>query len=109
VDFHFNQSVRLYSVQCYSTDGGKNPQTKKEQSCLELNKCLQLLFYENICLHVVQTGSGVHATSYPMGIGGNLSPGVKWPGREADQTPPTSAEVKKIWSHTSTPPYDFMA
>jgi hypothetical protein len=24
-------------------------------------------------------------------------------------TPPTSAEVKKMWIHTSTPPYVFMA
>jgi hypothetical protein len=27
---------------------------------------------------------------------GDLSPGVKRPGREADHSPPTSAEVKKI-------------
>jgi hypothetical protein len=38
-----------------------------------------------------------------------LSPGVKWPGLEADHSPPTSAEVKKIWIYTSTPPYVFMA
>jgi hypothetical protein len=38
-----------------------------------------------------------------------LSPGVKWPGREADHSPPTSAEVKKKCIYTSTPPYVFMA
>jgi hypothetical protein len=27
------------------------------------------------------------------------------PGREADQLPPTSAEVKKMWIYTYTPPY----
>jgi hypothetical protein len=43
-------------------------------------------------LHVVQAGSEVHPTSYPMGIGGS-SPGVKRPGREVDHSPPTSAEV----------------
>jgi hypothetical protein len=32
-----------------------------------------------------------------------LSPGVKRQGREADLSPPTSAEVKKIWIYTSTP------
>jgi hypothetical protein len=37
------------------------------------------------------------------------SPGVKRPGREADHSPPTSAEVKKMWIYTSTPPYVFMA
>jgi hypothetical protein len=35
-------------------------------------------------LHVVQTGSGVHPTSYTMGTGGGLSSGVKRPEREAD-------------------------
>jgi hypothetical protein len=38
-----------------------------------------------------------------------LSPGVKRPGHEADHSPPTSAEVKKMWIYTSTPPYAFMA
>jgi hypothetical protein len=37
-----------------------------------------------------------------------LSPGVKRPGRESDHSPPTSAEVKKTWVYTSTPPYLFM-
>jgi hypothetical protein len=27
--------------------------------------------------------------------------------READHSPPTSAEVKKTWIYTSTPPYAF--
>jgi hypothetical protein len=38
-----------------------------------------------------------------------LSPGVKRPGREADHSPPSSAEVKKTWRYTSTPQYAFMA
>jgi hypothetical protein len=37
------------------------------------------------------------------------SPGLKRPGREADYVPSASAEVKKIWIYTSTPPYAFMA
>jgi hypothetical protein len=48
-------------------------------------------------LHVVQTGSGVHPTSYPMGTGDYFS-GVKLLGREADYLPPVSAEVKRICS-----------
>jgi hypothetical protein len=32
-----------------------------------------------------------------------LSPGAKQPGREADHSPPTSAEVKNMWIYTSTP------
>jgi hypothetical protein len=34
---------------------------------------------------------------------------VKRPGREADHSPTTSAEIKKMWIYTSTPPYVFMA
>jgi hypothetical protein len=45
----------------------------------------------------------VRTASYTMGTGGSF-PGVKRPGREADHSPSTSAEVKKKWIHTSTPP-----
>jgi hypothetical protein len=38
-----------------------------------------------------------------------LSPGLKRPGHDADQSPPTSSEIKKTWVYTSTPPYAFMA
>jgi hypothetical protein len=40
---------------------------------------------------------------------GALSTGVKLPGREANHSPPTSAEVKKMWIYTFTPQYAFMA
>jgi hypothetical protein len=42
-------------------------------------------------------------------VRGALSLGVKWQGREADHSPPSSAEVKNAWSHTFTPQYVFMA
>jgi hypothetical protein len=53
--------------------------------------------------HRVQNGSGAHPASYPMGTGGSF-PGVKRPGRRADHSPPSSAEVKNAWSYTSTHP-----
>jgi hypothetical protein len=40
---------------------------------------------------------------------GALSSGVKRQGREADHSPADSADVKKMWIYTSTPPYAFMA
>jgi hypothetical protein len=40
---------------------------------------------------------------------GALSPVVKQPGHEADHSRPTSADIKKMWIYTSTPPYAFMA
>jgi hypothetical protein len=50
----------------------------------------------------VQTSSGAHLTSYPMGIR-VVSVEIKLPGREADRSPQSSAEVKIAWSYTSTP------
>jgi hypothetical protein len=46
----------------------------------------------------VQIGSGAHPASYPMDTE------VKRPGREADNSSASSAEVKNAWSYTSTPP-----
>jgi hypothetical protein len=42
-------------------------------------------------------------------VPGAISLGVRRPGREADHSLPTSAEVKKIWIYTFIPPYAFMA
>jgi hypothetical protein len=50
----------------------------------------------------------VYPTSYKMGTRGSFL-GVKRQGREADHSPPTSAEVKKMWIYTSTLTYVFMA
>jgi hypothetical protein len=58
-------------------------------------------------LRVVKTGSGAHTAFYQMGTWA-LSPWVKRPGRESDDSPPTSAEVKKTWVYTSPSPYAFM-
>jgi hypothetical protein len=57
--------------------------------------------------HRVQNGSGAHAASYPMGTRSSF-PGVKRPGREADHSPPSSAEVKEcveLYLHSQ---YAFM-
>jgi hypothetical protein len=50
-------------------------------------------------LRNVQTTSGAHPVDTEP-----LSLGVKRPGREGDHSPPSTAEVKKEWSYTSTPP-----
>jgi hypothetical protein len=42
-------------------------------------------------------------------VRGALSLGVKRPGREADHSPPSSAEVRNAWNYTFTPQYAFMA
>jgi hypothetical protein len=42
----------------------------------------------------VQTGSGAHPASYPMGAGGPFPGGKERPGCDADHSPPFSPEVK---------------
>jgi hypothetical protein len=44
--------------------------------------------------HHVQTASGAHPASYPMGTRA-LSLGVKWSGCEAEHSPPSSAKFKE--------------
>jgi hypothetical protein len=48
-------------------------------------------YFSSLC---VQTGSGAHLASYPMGTGVSFPRGKAWPGRDADHSPPSSAEVK---------------
>jgi hypothetical protein len=40
---------------------------------------------------------------------GAFSLGIKQPECEANHSSPSSAKVKKCWSHTTTPPNAFMA
>jgi hypothetical protein len=61
----------------------------------------------------VQVGSIIFSTSSNLALGpteppiqrvpANFSSGVNRPGREADHSPPTNAEIKKTWIYTSTP------
>jgi hypothetical protein len=44
--------------------------------------------------HRVQSDSGAHPASYPVGTGCSF-PGLKRMGREADPSPPSNAEVKE--------------
>jgi hypothetical protein len=70
------------SVQCLTTNWatGVRSQTAAED------------FSSNLC---IQTGSGAHPASYTMGTGGSFPAGKARPGRDADRSPPSSAEVKK--------------
>jgi hypothetical protein len=47
-------------------------------------------FSSTLC---VQTGSGAHPASSPMGTGGPFPGGKARPWRDADHSPPSSAEV----------------
>jgi hypothetical protein len=62
----------------------------------------------------VPVGSRIFSTSSRPALGstqppiqwvtGALSPKLKRQGREADDSPPANAEVKKVWIYTFTPP-----
>jgi hypothetical protein len=47
--------------------------------------------------------------SFIQAVSGAFSPRVKRPEREADHSPPISAEDNYPWIYTTTPPYAFMA
>jgi hypothetical protein len=63
-----------------------------------------------IFLFTTVSGPAVGPIQPPMQwVPAALTPGVKRPGREADHSPPSSAEVKNAWRYTSIPQYVFMA
>jgi hypothetical protein len=51
--------------------------------------------------HHIQTYSGARPASYLVGTGGGaLTPEIKWPEHEADDSPLSSAEVKNTYLHS---------
>jgi hypothetical protein len=58
--------------------------------------------------HRVQTGSGAHPTSYPMGNRDSF-PGGKAAREWSCHSPPSKVEIRNACSYTSTPQYAFMA
>jgi hypothetical protein len=59
---------------------------------------------EKIFLFTTASRAALGHTKPPMQwVPGALSLGVKRPGREADHSPPSSAEVKNAWNYTFTP------
>jgi hypothetical protein len=59
----------------------------------------QSVFFSSLC---VQTGSGAHPASYTMGTAGSFPGGKARPGHDDDRSPPSSAEVEKSRSYTSS-------
>jgi hypothetical protein len=59
-------------------------------------------------LHSIQTGSGAHPASYPVGTRGLIPQGVEQMECEPDHSPPSSTKVRNWWSYTFTPPYIFL-
>jgi hypothetical protein len=80
-------------------------------SCISsFNTLFSILGYIMLSFEGIWVSMGVvrHPASYPMGTR-DFSLGVKRPGREADHSPSSSAEVKNAWNYISTPQYVLMA
>ena len=60
------------------------------------------------CVHNVQKSSEAHPASYAVRADRSFLPGVKWPGHDTDQPPPSCAEVKNECNYTCTSPQAFM-
>ena len=58
--------------------------------------------------HHIYTGYGTHIAFSPVDMRA-VSSGAKWLLHEVDHSPPSSAEVKNVWSYTLTLPYVFIA
>jgi hypothetical protein len=54
--------------------------------------------------HSSQTDFGAHPGPYALVTGDLFSPRVKLSDHESDHPPSSSAEVKKMWIYTFTPP-----
>jgi hypothetical protein len=96
--------VQILSLRIISTCIFKTGMSSGSAVGIATGYCLDNLGgQECSVLHVVQTCSGVHPASYPVGTW------LERRRREADHSPTTGAEVKKTWIDTVTPPYVFMA
>jgi hypothetical protein len=63
-----------------------------------------------IFIFTTASRSAVGSTQPPIQrVPWTLSRGVRREGREADHSSPSSAEVKNVWTYTSTPQYVFLA
>jgi hypothetical protein len=80
---YFNRGAAVaQSVQCLTTDWTARARFPTEAEG----------FSSIVC---VQTGSGAHPASCTVGTGGSFPGGKARPGRDADNSPPSSAVVKK--------------
>jgi hypothetical protein len=55
------------------------------------------------------SGPALGPTQFPIQLVNSFLGGKVGQEREADCLPPSSAQVKNVWNHTSTFPYAFMA
>jgi hypothetical protein len=101
-NFGYHNDITAYSFQIVSTDTMIGLFVSKinlfEMKYFSKIYSASAGFLSPVC--IVQTVSGAHLASYPMGTRAP-SDKAKRLEHEADQSPPTSAEVKNAWIHAS--------
>jgi hypothetical protein len=96
------------AAKCWGLKGGRRVKLTN------LPPSVSRLYKENVGVSTSHNSVGLHGLLQAyiylfLALLEALSPGVKRQGREANQSPPTSAEVNKMWICTSTPPCALMA
>jgi hypothetical protein len=98
----FNIHYRAYEIQLFLPSLSQLNPTPLYFSKTHLN-----ILFKNFLFSMFRLALG--STQPPIQcVPGAFPPGIKRPVREADHSPPCSAEVKMTWIYTSTPPYVFM-
>jgi hypothetical protein len=99
-----SRSGRYGEVKIFYLTGTWTPASPGRPACSQSLYRLSYPVTVKNFLHVIQTGSGAPPASYPMRTGGGgFPPGVRRPVREADHSPPTSTEVKKMNLYIHSP------
>jgi len=100
---HTRQHIKLYSSVCFNC----SLETGRHVVMCSYSVYMNNDTYCPSIRHSVQTGSGAHPVSYPMGTGGSF-PGVRAAGAWSWNSS-SSAEVKNAWSYAYTSSYVFTA
>jgi hypothetical protein len=117
---HFQVGVTLYGVSSrynsFSHALVWRPENRDSSVCIALGYGLDVrgprvrFTADGNFLFTTASTTALGPTQPPIQwVPGALSVKVKRPGREADHSPPSSAEVTNAWSYTSTPEYVFIA
>lgn len=92
-----SHSVQVSELQQFSQYSNQTVGGAKEESWLNIRKVKGILLFSRMSIQALKP------THHPI----QLIPEVKRPGCKADQSPPSSAEIKNEWSYVHTSPHAF--
>lgn len=92
-----SHSVQISELQQFSQYSNQAVGGANKESWLNIRKVKDILLFSKMSVQALKP------TQHPT----QLIPEVKRPGRKADQSPPSSAEIKNEWSYVHTSPHSF--